>query len=172
MNKTLAMILGIKVKEKEEPGVLGHYDCKLYHNFKYALIYANEVEISVTEEVEVYSRVYKDVTFVNVLVNNENGIDIEKYRYENIKPLLVEKGVSATEKNIVLMLYQHYNDKTKELCKKFCNSSKTNFEHACIYNPRLVQMDYFKPVPKFYKLYDFLCEDLYFDLAFIDHSKK
>ena len=93
MNKTLAMILGIKVKEKEEPGALEHYDCKPYHNFKYALIYANEVEISVTEEVEVYSRVYKDVTFVNVLVNNENGIDIEKYRYENIKPLLVEKGV-------------------------------------------------------------------------------
>ena len=172
MNKTLAMILGVKVKEKEEPGVLGHYDCKPYHNFKYALIYANETEISVTDSVEVYSRVYKDVTFVNVLVNDEKGLDLEKYRYENIKPLLVEKGVPVTEKNIVLMLYQHYNDTTKGLCKKFCNSSKKNFEHACIYNPRSVQMDYFKPVPKFYKLYDFLCEDLYFDLVFIDHSKK
>lgn len=172
MNKTLAVILGVKEKVIEEPGVLGHYDCKPYHNFRYALIYANETEILTTEEVEIFSRVYKDVTLVNVLVNEEKNINIEDYKYEKLKPLLIEKGINVTEKNIVMMLYQHYTPLSKELCKKFCNSSKTNFEHGAIYNPRLVQMDYFKPVPKFYKLYDFLCEDLYFDLGFIDHSKK
>ena len=66
MNKTLAMILGVKVKEKEAPGVLGHYDCKPYHNFRYALIYANETEILSTPEIEIFSRVYRGVTLVNV----------------------------------------------------------------------------------------------------------
>lgn len=173
MNKTLAMILGVKVKENEAPGVLGHYDCKPYHNFRYALIYANETEILSSPEIEIFSRVYRGVTLVNVLVNEEIAVtDLSLFTYEALKPKLLEKGVQATDKSIVLMLYQHYNDTTKALCKKFCNSTKTSFEQGCIYNPRDVRMDYFKPVPKFYKLYDYLCEDLYFDLGFIDHTKK
>ena len=44
-----------KEKVIENPGVIGHYDCKPYHNFKYALIYANETEIFSTDKVEIYS---------------------------------------------------------------------------------------------------------------------
>ena len=38
--------------------------------------------------------------------------------------------------------------------------------------PKNVQMDFYKPVPKFYKLYDHFCEDIYFDLAFIDDTRE
>ena len=167
-----------KIKEEkvvQNPGVIGHYDSKPYHNFKYALIYANETNILETEEVEIYSRVYnKKVTFVNVLVNDEaNIIDLNQYKYENIKPKLIEKGIEVTEKSVVVIAFQHYNQKTVDLARTFCESDKKHFEQALVYNARLVQMDFYRPVPKFYtKMYDYLCEDLYFDFAFIDNIER
>lgn len=161
-----------KEKVIENPGVIGHYDCKPYHNFKYALIYANETEIFSTDKVEIYSRVYKNTTFVNVLVNDEDGFDITKYTFDDLKPQLREKGIEETKNTIVLVLFQHNNEATIAQCKKFCKSDKFNFQQACVYNPVKVQMDFYKPVPKFYKLFDIFCEDLYFDLAFIDDSRK
>ena len=164
-------------KEKKEikvqnPGVLGYYDCKPYHNFRYALIYAKEEIVSETEEIEVYTRVYKDVTFVNVLVNDEKDIDIDKYHYENIRRLLREKGLPNTDKSIVAIYFQHYNQKTVDLCRSFCNNTKTSFEQAMIYNARLVQMDFYKPVPKFYgRMYRIFMENIYFDMAFIDKDQ-
>ena len=59
-----------KVKAVQNPGVIGFYESKPYHNFRYALIYANEEIVFEDEKVEVYTRTYKDTTFVNVLVND------------------------------------------------------------------------------------------------------
>ena len=127
-----------------------------------------------TEEVEIYSRVYnKKVKFVNVLINDEANItDLNQYKYENIKPLLIEKGIKATDKSIVVVCFEHYNQKTVDLARGFCESNKKQFEQALIYNPKLVQMDFYRPVPKHYtRMYDLFCEDIYFDLAFIDSDK-
>ena len=167
-----------RIKEEkvtQNPGVIGHYDSKPFHNFKYALIYANETPIIETPEVEVYSRVYNDkVTFVNVLVNNESNLtDLTQYKYVNIKPLLIEKGIKATEKSVVVVCFEHYTQKSVDLSRGFCESTKKQIEQALVYNPRLVQMDFYRPVPKFYtKMYEFLCEDLYFDFAFIDNIER
>lgn len=167
-----------KTKEEkivQNPGVIGHYDSKPFHNFKYALIYANEVCIKETEEVEVYSRVYKDkVTLVNVLINDETNInDLSQFKYNNIKNLLIEKEIKVTDKSVVVVCFEHYNQKTVDLARAFCESNRSQFEQALVYNPRLVQMDYYRPVPVFYtKMYEALCEDLYFDLAFIDNIER
>ena len=183
----LKLMFPRKKKYKYGPGVIGHYNCKPYHNFKYALIYACETPILESEEIEIYSRVYRDTTFVNVLVNkeiNENfTFDIKNYKFENIKKMLEGKEYKdpktqemipfkETKNNIVLVLFQHRNEETIKQCKLFCESTKTNFEQACVYNPVDVHMDFYKPVPKFYKLFDIYCEDLYFDLAFIDDAKE
>jgi len=170
-------------KEKRElkPGVLGYYDCKPYHNFHYALIYANETLVFNNEKIEIFARIYKETTFVNILVNEEEGFNISDYTFDKVWPLLEgktylkkqeEKPFEKTKNNIVLVLFQHYNDETIKAARSFCNSSKTNFEHAVIYNPKYVQMDFYKPLPKFYKLYDRFCEDIYFDLAFIDDKRE
>ena len=170
-----------KEKVVENPGVIGHYDSKPYHNFRYALIYANETLVFNNEKVEVFSRIYKNTTFVNVLVNDEEGFNIEDYKFDKVWPLLEGKTYlkkdqelpfEKTKNNIVLVLFQHYNENTVKLANSFYNSSKTNFEQALIYNPKNVQMDFYKPVPKFYKLYDHFCEDIYFDLAFIDDTRE
>ncbi len=176
MNETLRKILNIlfpiRKKEPENPGVIGHYDSKPFHNFRYALVYANEVEIFNNEKVEIYSRNYKSTTFVNVLVNDEEGFDVSDYTYDKLQDKLIEKGIEKKSKNIVLILFLHCNDYTIAQAKRFCNSSKNNFEHAMIYNPVKVQMDFYKPVPKFYLLYDHFCEAIYFDLAFIDDKRE
>ena len=175
--EVLKKIIGIKDKVIENPGVIGHYDSKPFHNFKYACIYANEVLISESDDektakVMIYSREYKKTTFINVLVYNEEGFDITKYTYEDLKPLLLNKNIQPQQRSIVMVLFQHNNENTISMCKKFYKSDKNNFEQACVYNPVKVQMDFYKPVPQFYKLYDIFCENIYFDLGFIDHTKK
>ena len=171
-----------KVKVVERPGVIGHYNSKPFHNFHYALIYANETMVFDNEKVEVFSRIYKNTTFVNVLVKDEDGFNIDDYHFDKIKSVLdgktylstkgEELEFSESKNNIVLVLFQHYNENTVNQAVKFCNSSKTNFEQAVVYNAKNVQMDFYKPVPKFYALYDIFCEDLYFDLAFIDDTRE
>jgi len=169
--------MGIKEKPVLDEGVIGFYDSKPFHNFKYALIYANETLISdnddeKTAEVMIYTREYKKTTFINILVYKEDNINLDNYTYEALKPLLEEKGIKPAERSIVMILFQHRNDNTISLAKKFFKSDKNNFEQACIYNAKEVRMDFYKPVPKFYKLYDIMCENLYFDLAFIDDTRS
>lgn len=177
MNEKIKKFLGIKDKVIQEPGVIGFYDSKPFHNFKYALIYANEILISEsddekTQKVIVYAREFKGTTFVNVLVYDEEGFNPSQYDFEKLKPLLLEKGLPETKKSIVMILYQHYNPNTIALSKQFCKSDKFNFQQSCIYNAKKVQMDFYKPIPKFYKLFDHFCENIYFDLGFIDDTRK
>ena len=108
----------------------------------------------------------------NVLVYNEEGFDITKYTYEDLKPLLLNKNIQPQQRSIVMVLFQHNNENTISMCKKFYKSDKNNFEQACVYNPVKVQMDFYKPVPQFYKLYDIFCENIYFDLGFIDDLRE
>jgi hypothetical protein len=151
---------------------LGHYDSKPYHSIEYALIYANETLVLEDENCKVFSRVYKGTTFVNILVNEEIGLNIDKYQYLNIKKFIEEKGLEATNKSICFMVFKNDNENTISLAKKFCNSTKTSFEQAVVYNSEKVRLEYYKPVPTFYKLYDHFCENLYFDIAAIDPFRE
>lgn len=169
--------MGIKKKVPQEPGVIGFYDSKPFDSLKWSLIYANEVCISESDDekeakVLIYTREYKKTQFINVLVYREDDFNVDDYTYEKLKPLLIEKGITPAEKSIVLIIFQHRNEKTIEMAHHFFKSDKLNFEQALVYNPKRVQMDFYKPVPTFYKLYDIMCEDLYFDLAFIDSIRE
>ena len=169
-------IMGIKQKKERRPGVIGSYDSRPFDSFKYSLIYANEKLISESDDektakVIVYTREYKQTTFINVLVYNEEGFDPKEYTYDVMKRNLLEYGITPAKNSVVLILFQHYNENTVKMAKSFCNSNKEHFEQALVYNAKEVQMDYYKPVPTFYRLYNIMCEDLYFDLAFIDKTQ-
>ncbi len=172
--KILNVLFPRKEKVKENPGVIDHYDCKPYHNFRWALIYSGEKQLigKEGENIEVFSRIYKDTVFVNVLVNKEEGFDISEYSIDKLKPLLEKNELTEYKNSIVFVLFQHTNEFTISQCKKFCTSDKNNFQQGCVFNPKNVQMDFYKPVPKFYNLYDKFCENIYFDLAFIDDTKR
>ncbi len=165
-----------KEKVKERDGVLGHYDSKPYHNFRYALAYAGDVNVNDTkpeDDIEIFTRVYKDVTFVNILVNNDVEINVDDYSYDKMKALLIEKELTATSKSVCVLAFQHYTKNAVEACLNYCKSDKNHFYQGMVYNPELVQMDYFMPVPKYHsRMYDMLAEDLYFDFAFLDLDRE
>ena len=172
--KVMCLFLGIPVKEKEElnPGVIGYYDCKPYHNFHYALIYAKDIEVYNDEKIEIYTRIHKGTTFVNVLVNDEEDFKVEEFDYPHLRKKLIENNLENTDKSVVFIAFQHNNEKTINFCKKLPASTKYSFIQGAVFNPKSVHMDFYKPVPEFYKLYDHFCENLYFDFAFIDHVKE
>lgn len=172
--KVMCLFLGIPVKEKEElnPGVLGYYDCKPYHNFHYALLYAKDIEVYNDEKIEIYTRIHKGTTFVNVLVNDEEDFKVEEFDYPHLRKKLMESNLENTDKSVVFIAFQHNNEKTINFCKKLPASTKYSFIQGAVFNPKSIHMDFYKPVPEFYKLYDHFCEDLYFDFAFIDHVKE
>lgn len=174
--ETFKKIMGFKKKVEQRKGVIGFYDSRPFDSFKYSLIYANEKLISESDDetkakVIVYTREYRQTTFINVLVYNEDGFDPKEYTYDVMKRNLLEYGITPAKNSVVLILFQHYNENTVKMAKSFCNSDKEHFEQALIYNAKEVQMDYYKPVPTYYKLYKIMCEDLFFDLAFIDDSQ-
>ena len=167
----LKVMFPIKKREKEAKDVIGHYNSKPYHNFRYALIYANEVPILAGEDlpIEIFARVYNGTTFVNVLVNEEDSsFDCSNYTYEALEARILDAGLEKTERNIVLILFQHRNEFTIKECKRFAKSTDKSFHQALVYNPIEVQMDYYMPVPVYKSLNKHMCELLYFDLAFID----
>jgi hypothetical protein len=174
--ETFLKVMGFVKKPKQRPGVIGFYDSRPFDSFKYSLIYANEKLISdsddeKTAKVIVYTREYKQTTFINVLVYDEEGFDPSLYTYDVMKRNLLEYGITPAKNSVVLILFQHYNENTVKMAKSFCNSNKEHFEQALVYNAKEVQMDYYKPVPTFYRLYNIMCEDLFFDLAFIDKTQ-
>lgn len=172
--KVMRLFIGLPIEKKEKlnPGVLGIYDCKQWDSFVPTLEYANEVLVSEDDKIAIYSRVYKDTTFVNVLVTNEDGFNPDLYDYEHLKNAVMEAGVAATDKSIVFIAFRHNNENTVSYCKRLYKSDKRNFIQGATFNGRLVCMEYYKPVPEFYKHIDMWYEDLYFDLGFIDHVKE
>lgn len=159
-----------KGRNKNNP--IGYYDIKQFHSLEFALIYANEKLIIENENCKVFARNYKDCTLVNVLVNEEIGFKVDDYRYINLENTLIEKGIEKNKNNIVVILFKNKNDNTIEMAKSFCNSTKNSLEQGCVYNDLRVKLEYYKPVPNFYKIYDSFCENLYFDLAAIDHDRE
>lgn len=153
------------------PGVIGFYDSRPYDNFYYSLVYAGETKLVDEDDIKIFTRLYKGTTIINVLVYDEKNFDISQYDYATLRELLLDNGISPTDKSVVLVLFQHRNDNTIAMCKKFCKSDKTHFEQAMVYNPVDVRMDFYKPVPTFYKLNEHFLEDIYFDLAFIDNTR-
>lgn len=159
-------------KKKNDNKPLGYYDIKQYHSLEFALIYANEKLILENDNCKVYSRNYRDCTFVNVLVHEEIGFNIEDYKYVNLEKILLEKGIEKTKDKIVFLMFKNKNDETIKMAKEFCNSNKHSLEQGCIYNEQRVKLEYYKPIPNFYKIYDYFCENLYFDIAAIDHDRE
>lgn len=171
----IKVMFPIKEKTKEAKDVIGHYNSKPFHNFRYALIYANETPIIAGEDlpIEIFARIYNGTTFVNVLVNKEDEtFDCANYTYEKLLPRLMDAGLEETERNIVLILFQHRNEFTIKECKRFAKSTDKSFHQGLVFNPVEVQMDYYMPVPVYKRLNKHMCELLYFDLAFIDDDKR
>ena len=100
----ISLVFPIYHKTKQPKGVLGHYDSRTFDHCNFALIYAQEKLIEDGEDIKVFSRNYKNTTFVNVLVYDEANINLDKYKFENYKQNLIDNGIEIQKNNIVIIV--------------------------------------------------------------------
>ena len=160
-----------KKKHKEKSGCIGHYDIKPYHYFESNLIYAKDVLIKNSDGVKVYSRLYKSCLFLLVLIEDETYFSFEKYNYEALKSEVDSLIEGKHNTRVSLYIFKNNNEKTIEFAKVKTINTKKEFNQAFIYNAKDVTLDYYRPVPSFYKIYDDYLEAIYFDLAAIDSTR-
>lgn len=159
-------------KKKSESGVIGSYDVKQYHSLKYALIYAKNEPVVESTDFDVYTRVYKKITFVNALIYNETSFNLDFFKYENLKKLILDKNLEATDEFILLIAFQNKNENTIKFCKEIRGSSKNGFTQGLVYDEDKVTLDYYISVPDYLeRMNEAYCEDIYFDFAAIDPTR-
>lgn len=159
-------------KKKSENGVVGSYDVKQYHSLKYALIYAKNEPVFESDDYDIYTRVYKKITLINVLMYNEARFDLDYFKYDNLKKLITDKNLEVTDEYILLIVFKNKNENTIKFCKEIRDSSKSCFVQGLVYDEQNVTLDYYISVPDYYeRLNEAYSEDIYFDFAAIDPTR-
>lgn len=160
-----------KKKSKEETEYLGYYDTKPYDALGYSLIYAKNKLIYEDKNVHVYSRNFRGTIFCITLVDDGDDIFPENYTYEKFKDAILKSGIEEGNSVVNIMVYQHKSLKNIEIAKKPRVNTKDEFNHVLIFDFNKVGLEYYRPVPKFYALYEKYAEAIFFDLTAIDPYK-
>lgn len=162
-----------KKKEKEVLDCLGYYETKQYNSLNNALVYADDVLIMKDDKISVFSRIYKGTLFIFTLVDDETGFNKESVKYDNIKGLIKEKLEDDNHDSLInIIVFKHKTDMTLSIAKQIPINTKEEFNHILVFNSKKIRLEYYRPVPKFYKLYKNFCEAIYFDLGAVDPKKE
>ena len=161
------MLEFLKKKPKEVLDCLGYFDCKPYDFFENNLVYTNDILIEKNDKVSIYSRIYKKTIFVITLVHNEDGFEKSNYNYESLKEKIDQVILEEHKAVINLIIFKNKNEKTIAIAKEPVKNSKKEFNQTLIYDYKNVRLNYYRPVPDFYKLYDHYVEAMFYDLAAI-----
>ena len=159
-----------KKKKKEKTEYLGFYDTKPYDSLSFSLTYAKNTLVYENENVHVYSRNFRGTIFVITLVD-DGDYSQEDYTYEKMKDYIHEKGIDKGSSVINLIVYQNKTADTILIAKTPRINTKEEFNQVLIFDREKVGLEYYKPVPKFYALYERYAEALFFDLTAIDPFK-
>lgn len=165
------MLPFLKREPKEKLNCLGIFDTKPYHYFESNFIYAKDILIKKMEGIKVFARVYINTVLVFVLVENESIFNPDDYTIHTLKEELQSKLEEEFNNSVVLVIYKHNNDKVLELAKRSVENTKTDFYQALVYNDKKVRLEYYRPIPKFYKLYSHYLEAIYMDIAATDPTR-
>lgn len=157
-----------KRKPKEKLNCLGVYNIKPYHYFESNFTYAEDVLIEQKDGVRIYGRIFKETAFVFVLVDDEKDYHAEEVTLESLKHKIEEKLDQPFKNSVRLIIFKNNNDATVAIAKQPVINTKTDFYQVFIYNASRVRLEYYRPVPTFYKLYNAYAEAIYMDIAAVD----
>lgn len=159
----------LKKKEvKENTSYLGFYDTKPFHYYSSALIYAKNYLIKEIGENKIYARVYNKTLLIFCLIANENGYNKNIYSYETIEEEIKTKIEDVYKLVVHLTIFENNNEFTIGIAKEKTNNTKTFIEQVLLYNGKKVGLEFYRPVPNFYKIYEDYAVAIWFDLAAID----
>lgn len=157
-------------KKKEKKEYLGFYDTKPYDALRYSLVYAKNTLIHEDEFVHVFARNFKGVVFVFTLV--DDGLYLpEDYNYHKFKDQILACGIPDGKSIVNICVYQHKTLQTVEIAKKPRTNTKNEFNHVLIFDYKKVGLEFYRPVPVFYPLYEKYAEAIFFDLTAVDPNK-
>lgn len=157
-------------KKKAKKEYLGFYDTKPYDALGFSLIYAKNTLIYENEFVHVYSRNFRGTIFVITLIDDGTYYP-EDYTYEKMKDLILEKGIEEGNSYVNIAVYQHKTLNNMYIARAPRVNTKTEFNQVLIFDYEKVGLEYYRPVPKFYSLYEKYAEAIFFDLTAIDPYK-
>lgn len=161
-----------KKKEKEVLDCLGYYETKQYNSLNNALVYAEDVLILKDDKKSVYGRTFKGTLFLFTLVDDESGFNKNDVKYEVLKDLVDEKLEDSTHDSLInIIVFKHKTDETVRIAKEVPVNTKEEFNHTLVFNSKVIRLEYYRPVPKFYKLYKNFCEAVYYDLGAVDPKR-
>lgn len=160
-----------KKKPKEQLGCLGYYDTKLYHSLETNLIYAKDVLIEKNPKYCIYARVFHKTMLVFTLVDDEEGFDLSNFSFEALKPKITEVITEEFNSTVNLIIFRNKNEITTKIAKEVLVNNKKEFNQILIYNGEKVRLEFYRPVPSFYHLYENYAEAIYFDIAAFDPTR-
>ncbi len=160
-----------KKKQKEKLNCLGCYDIKPYHYFESNMAYQKNPLLLKNEFVKVYARLYKNTLMLFVFIENEENFSKDKYTCETLENELIANKMNEYSLNVNLYIFKNNNEKTISIAKEQVKNTKNYFSHTFVYDSKNVRLNYYRPVPSFYKLYDYYQEALVADLGVIDLEK-
>lgn len=160
-----------KKKKKESLTCLGYYNTKPYDALRYSLAYAKNELVYEDNQVLVFSRNYHGTIFIFTLVNDEEGIVFENFTVSKLKSMVYEAGIETGNSFINIMVFQNNNEYTRGIAKEPRINTKDEFNQVLVFNPDEVRLEYYRPVPNFYNLYNKFAEAIYYDLTAIDPEK-
>ncbi len=160
-----------KKKKKEKLNCLGCYDIKPYHYFESNMAYQKNPLLIKNEFVKVYARLYKNTLMLFVFIENEEGFSKDMYTCESLKDEIIANEMDNYSANINLYIFKNNNENTISIAKEQIKNTKKYFSHTFVYDSKNVRLNYYRPVPNFYKLYDYYQEALVADLGVIDLEK-
>lgn len=157
-----------KKKPKEKLNCLGIYNIKPYHYFDSNFTYAEDVMLKQSEGIRIYGRIFKETVFLFILVDDEKGYVAEEVTLEALRPYIAEKLDKPFKNSIRFIIFKNNNEQTVSIAKQPVINTKTDFYQVFIYNASRVRLEYYRPVPTFYKLYNAYAEAIYMDIAAVD----
>ena len=105
-------------------------------------------------------------------MDDESGFNKNDVKYEVLKDLVDEKLEDSTHDSLInIIVFKHKTDETVRIAKEVPVNTKEEFNHTLVFNGKVVRLEYYRPVPKFYKLYKNFCEAIYFDLGAVDPKR-
>ncbi len=161
----------LKKKPKELIGCLGYYDVKLYHSLETNLIYAKDVLIEKNPKYCIYARVFHKTMLVFTLVEDEEDFDLNNFNFTALKSRIVAQITDEFNSTVNIIIFHKKNAITTKIAKEILVNNKKEFNQILVYNGEKVRLEFYRPVPNFYHLYESYAEAIYFDIAAFDPTR-
>ncbi len=151
---------------------IGHYDTRTFPSFRFSLEYAQYQLIYENEHLRSYCRASRRALIFQTIIEDATGFELNQKTVDFLEEKRREFPIEDKSSRIYLWIFRQDNAQTEEIAQRVLTNNKKIFNHVLIYNETEVRLEYYRPVPNFYALYQDYSVAIYEDLAAIDYKAR